>query len=105
MLRRQDVVAYIRLKTLAPARSNPSLSCEMEDDVALAYKILQFAAREVDGYELEVTPLPCVIKVPKLLRAPVVVVEAVDPKDAHPICKQRLREVGSDESRAAGYER
>ena len=104
MLRREDVVAHVGLEARAPARAHSGLAGEVEHRVAVARERLQVTAGEVDGDEVEPVPLPCALDVAQLLRAGVVVVEAVHPDHVPAVAEQRLGEVGTDESGAAGDE-
>jgi hypothetical protein len=54
---------------------------QVEDGVALGDDVAELAAREIDRHEVELSPLPRQLRIARLGRARVVVVEAVDTDD------------------------
>ena len=76
----------------------------MEDGVGLVDEILELAAGEVDGDELEALPVAGAAQVGELVGATVVVVEAVNAEDGVAVGEQRLGELRADEAGAAGDE-
>src|SRR4051812_2622645 len=104
MLCREDVVAHVLLEALAPAWPHSGLSCEVEDQIGLVDQTLQITASQIDRHELELLVFPCPLQVLELLRAVVVVVEAIDSQHRVPVAQQGFGQMGADESGAAGYE-
>ncbi len=101
----QDVVLHVPAIARTPAGAHAGLGRQVEDDVGLLDELPQVPAAEVDRHELEARPLAHMPEVGELLRAPVVVVEAIDAHDRVPAVEQGLCEVRADEARTTGHKR
>jgi hypothetical protein len=76
------------LEATPPTSPNPWLRCEVEDAVGLYYKAVEISASKIYGHEVEVVPSLSVREIGELLRASVVVVEAVDADNGVAVAKQ-----------------